>query len=351
MMADPTRSARPSRLFIYEWITGGGLVSEAGALPESLLREGLAMAHAVADDAANAGHHVTLLRDLRVTGLHAPGGETLEISGRTEHDEAFERLAQQSDATLLIAPETDGALLDCVRLAEQAGATLLSPAEAFVAVASDKQRTAEALAQNGTPTPRALVLAPDDALPEDFHYPAVIKPLDGAGSQDTHLVAHSGDRPPAYAWPRRFEEHAAGVPASVVVLGVAGGETLALPPCRQRISADGRMTYLGGSTPLAAGLAERATQLALRAIEAMPTLVGLAGVDLILGDAPDGALDVVIEINPRLTTSYVGLRRAARGGLVNAMLSATRGERPEIDLDPRPLAFDADGAVYWDLDR
>lgn len=347
-MTAPSPSSSPLRLFVYEWITGGGLVSESGALPDSLLREGLAMARAVADDARSAGHRVTLLRDLRVPELHAPDGKLIEIAGRAEHDEAFERLAEESDATLLIAPETDAALLDCVRRAERAGAALLSPGEAFVAVASDKQRTAETLAPNGTPTPRAVVLNPEEALPKSFDYPAIVKPLDGAGSQDTHVVAHAGDRPPAYAWPRRLEKYLSGVPASVAVLGVAGGETLALPPCRQRISADGRLTYLGGSCPLAPGLADRATRLALRAIEAMPTLVGLAGIDLVLGDAPDGSLDAVIEINPRLTTSYVGLRRAARGGLVNAMLSATRGERPRIEFDPRPLAFDADGAVYWD---
>src|SRR5690606_12214321 len=172
--------------------------------------------------------------------------------------------------------------------------------------------------------------------------------LDGAGSQDTHVVAHGNDRPPAYAWPRRLERYVPGVAASVAVIGVAGGSASALPPCRQRLSVDGRLAYLGGSTPLAGRLAERATTLALRAIAALPPLVGWAGVDLVLGDDPDSALDVVIEVNPRLTTSYVGLRRVVNGGLVAAMLAAARGELPLLEIDPRPLAFDADGAVYWD---
>ena len=37
-----------------------------------------------------------------------------------------------------------------------------------------------------------------------------------------------------------------------------------------------------------------------------------------LGDDPAGADDVVIEINPRLTTSYLGLRRLARDNLADA---------------------------------
>lgn len=338
------------RLLIYEWITGGGLVGSEGALPESLLREGLAMVQAVSADAAGveAIRHRSLLRDLRLPHLAAAGAEVFEVASRGEHDLALDELASQADAVLVIAPETDGVLLQTARRLESIGTKLVSPSSDFITIAGDKELTADALSAAGVPTPRAMRIEPDTALPQVFTYPAVIKPLDGAGSQDTHVVAHAYDRPPAYAWPRRLERYMPGVAASVAVIGVAGGEALALPPCRQRLSVDGKLSYLGGSTPLACGLAERATSLALRAISALPPLVGWAGVDLVLGDDPDGSLDVVIEVNPRLTTSYVGLRRVVRGGLVAVIIAAARGERPQLEIDPRPLAFDSDGAVYWD---
>lgn len=338
------------RLLIYEWITGGGLVGSEGALPESLLREGLAMVQAVAADAAGveAIRHRSLLRDLRLPHLAAAGAEVFEVASRSEHDAALDELATQADGVLVIAPETDRVLLQTVQRLESMGAKLLSPRSEFIAIAGDKELTANALLAAGVPTPQAVRIEPDVALPQAFTYPAVIKPLDGAGSQDTHVIAHAYDRPPAYAWPRRLERYVPGVAASVAVIGVAGGDAIALPPCRQRLSVDGRLTYLGGSTPLAGGLAERATSLALHAITALPSLIGWAGVDLVLGDDPDGSLDVVIEVNPRLTTSYVGLRRVVRGGLVAAMLTAARGERPRLEIDPRPLAFDSDGAVYWE---
>jgi predicted ATP-grasp superfamily ATP-dependent carboligase len=338
------------RLLIYEWITGGGLVGSEGALPESLLREGLAMVQAVTADAAGveAIRHRSLLRDLRLPHLATAGAEIFEVASRSEHDVALYELATQADSVLVIAPETDGVLLQTVQRLEAFGANLVSPGSAFIAIAGDKELTANALTAAGVPTPQALRIEPDTALPEAFTYPAVIKPLDGAGSQDTHVVAHAYDRPPAYAWPRRLERYVPGVAASVAVIGVAGSDAIALPPCRQRLSVDGKLSYLGGSTPLAGGLAERATALALRAIAALPPLVGWAGVDLVLGDDPDGSLDVVIEVNPRLTTSYVGLRRVVRGGLVAAMIAAARGERPRLEIDPRPLAFDSDGAVYWE---
>ena len=338
------------RLLIYEWITGGGLVGSEGALPESLLREGLAMVQAVAADAAGAEaiQHWAVLRDLRLPHLAAAGAEVIEVASRSEHDAALEDLASQADGVLVVAPEIDGVLLRTVSRLESIGAKLVSPSSRFVAVAGDKELTANALSSAGVPTPPAIRIEPDEALPPSFKYPAVLKPLDGAGSQDTHVIAHAFDRPPAYAWPRRLERYIPGVAVSVAAIGVAGGEAIALPPCRQRLSVDGKLSYLGGSTPLAGGLAERAASLAMQAIAALPPLVGWAGVDLVLGDDPDGSLDVVIEVNPRLTTSYVGLRRVVRGGLVAAMVAAARGERPRLEIDPRPLAFDSDGAVYWD---
>lgn len=339
------------RLLIYEWVTGGGLVGHQGPLPESLLREGLAMVQAAAADAAGVeGVAPALLRDLRLPSLSAEGGEIVEVASRSEHDAAIQELASEADAVLVIAPETDGVLLKTVQRMEASGARLLSPGAELVAVAGDKQRTGDALQAAGVPAPTARRLEPDQRLPSDFPYPAVLKPLDGAGSQDTHVVAHAGEQIPAYAWPRRLERFLPGTPASVAVLGVVGvvgDDPIALPPCRQRISIDGRLSYQGGSTPLAPRLAERASQLAIDAAHALPAFVGLVGIDLVLGDDPDGSLDAVIEVNPRLTTSYVGLRRIVHGGLIGPMLAAAAGKRPTLEIDSKSIAWDADGSVYW----
>jgi predicted ATP-grasp superfamily ATP-dependent carboligase len=57
-----------------------------------------------------------------------------------------------------------------------------------------------------------------------------------------------------------------------------------------------------------------------QAVRAILGLQGYVGVDLILGKGEDGALDQVIEINPRVTTSYVGLRALAKTNLAKAMM-------------------------------
>jgi len=75
--------------------------------------------------------------------------------------------------------------------------------------------------------------------------------------------------------------------------------------------------------PLSPVLNERAQQLALRAVGVVAGLFGYVGVDVVLGASNDA--DRVIEINPRLTTSYVGLRRLARFNLAEMLLLATGG--------------------------
>jgi predicted ATP-grasp superfamily ATP-dependent carboligase len=72
----------------------------------------------------------------------------------------------------------------------------------------------------------------------------------------------------------------------------------------------------------------------------VPGLSGYFGVDLVLGESADGSQDRVIEINPRLTTSYLGLRRLARFNLAQALLRLAQGERVTgLRWHPGPWSF------------
>ena len=64
-----------------------------------------------------------------------------------------------------------------------------------------------------------------------------------------------------------------------------------------------------------------------------------------LGDAADGSRDFAIEVNPRLTTSYVGLRALAEFNLADAMLKVAAGEDVEpFRWKPGRVRFAPDGA-------
>ncbi|MEX0611323.1 MAG: hypothetical protein WD229_04310, partial [Pirellulales bacterium] len=171
--------------FAYEWATGGGLVEQPGPLPASLVREGMAMIGAVVADLVRIeGCRITALRDPRVLQLALPGCEVVDVLSNYAHVEEIERLASAADATILIAPEFDGILLKTANLAATSGGRLLSPSPKFIRIAANKQSTADMLAAAGVPTPRGMVLESEEPLPDNFAYPAVLKPLHGAGSKD-----------------------------------------------------------------------------------------------------------------------------------------------------------------------
>ncbi|MCA9235989.1 MAG: ATP-grasp domain-containing protein [Planctomycetales bacterium] len=313
-------------VFVYEWITGGGLVDHPGRLPESLLAEGAAMASAAAQDfLAISGCRVTRLGDPRLEPATLRGERRVEIHSEAQRRDEFAAAAAAADYTLVIAPEFDRILTKSFAAATEVGARLLGGSADLIRTASDKHRTCERLTAAGISTPAAVLIEADaERLPRDFEYPGVLKPLDGAGSQHTLLVEGPGDEPPPYPWTRRLERFCPGRPASVAAICGPGGQAI-LPPCWQWLSGDGRFTYRGGAIIGESGPAARATSLAERVLAALPPATGYVGIDMVLGDAPDGGDDVVIEVNPRLTTSYVGLRAAVDVNLAELMIAGFEG--------------------------
>jgi predicted ATP-grasp superfamily ATP-dependent carboligase len=65
------------------------------------------------------------------------------------------------------------------------------------------------------------------------------------------------------------------------------------------------------------------------------------GIDLVFGLAVDGSEDVVIEVNPRLTTSYLGLRKIANGNLAAAMVRTAKGQAADLSFSSVPVQFSA----------
>jgi predicted ATP-grasp superfamily ATP-dependent carboligase len=116
---------------------------------------------------------------------------------------------------------------------------------------------------------------------------------------------------------------------------------------QQDLSDDGRFHYRGGAVPLPGALAERAVKLTAPAVEVVPGLLGYVGVDIVVGEPTDGSQDQVIELNPRLTTSYIGLRILARTNLAEMMLQAASGQTiAEPSWRPGRVRFTAHGQVF-----
>lgn len=341
------------RIFAYEFITGGGMWSTGEALPDgSLLREGAAMLRALTIDLVTmAETEVVAAWDARLPSPPS-GCEICEVASAAEERAAIERFASASDGVIIIAPEIGGALLERVRWVEAAGGWLLSPGSEFVELAADKHATCRRLASAGVRTPHGVWLRPGDSFPLDFPYPAVLKPRHGAGSQDLLLVRDPTNIGALTALakaesPQRLEAFMPGLAASVAVLCGPAGQVI-LPACRQRLSDDGTFRYLGGRLPLPAPLDRRAAEHAKSVLDAFPPAIGYVGIDLVLGGAEDGSRDAVIEVNPRLTTSYVGLRKSLGVNLAELMVQLAAGSHTEWEWNPRAVVFTADGDVHFD---
>lgn len=336
-------------VFLFEFVTGGGwLTLPTGPSPLSWRREGRAMLASLAEDFARAGYRVVATCDVRCEMPSELPVEWIAVRDEPEVLVAFERCAKATDFTLLVAPETDGLLARWVSRARALGASILACDSNVIELCGDKHATAEFLLARRIRAPRGQKVRHLEVA-RGVEFPAVLKPLDGAGSSDVRLIENPDDlRDALHAFDRtwRLEEHLAGLAASVSFLCGPSG-IYPLPPLAQRlVDGDGPepFAYLGGEGPLPRHLAERATRLAARAVSALDRPLGWLGIDLVLGATSQD--DAVIEINPRLTTSYVGLRTLGASNLARAMAKVAAGESPELEFDrERRVRFTADGEI------
>jgi predicted ATP-grasp superfamily ATP-dependent carboligase len=336
-------------ILIHEWVTGGGLAGHA--LPRSWAAEGAAMRRTIAADfAAVPCVHVLVTLDARFA--EDPGPWSIVPVGPDEEDATLCRLASAADYTVLIAPETGGILADRSRTLASVGARSVGSSPDAVAMTGDKLRLARHLVRCGVATPPGREVTPRLGLPADFPYPAVLKPIDGAGSLDTYLVRAADPCPEtALAMPTAIlQPLITGTAHSASFLVGAEGRAWLIAAGRQHMAIrDDRFLYRGGTVPVVPrGVAEGPR----RAVESIAGLRGFVGVDYLWDELTQQA--TVLEINPRPTTSYVGLARwLPPGTLARAWLEVISGNRPTSgnemlfpNADPRKtVTFAADGGM------
>ncbi len=349
------------RVFLYECITGGGWFDLApGEVPAgSLYREGQAMVSALADDLqAIQGCDLLLLRDGRLDACPNTKADVRRVMDSCDHRRAFDDAVTCSDGVIIIAPEWRNCLLERVQRVVELRGNLHSPDPSFVAVTSDKHQTVGRLQEAGVRVPVTQRIESDrqwrHALGSQGSMPGpfVIKPCDGAGSMGLRFFPHalsgqaidrllSDDAFRSGTW--CVQAYCAGRPASVSAI-MQGERFSLLPPCWQHLDPE-TWVYTGGAAITETDYAERARRLAEKALAALPPTRGYVGVDLILGNDDRGDEDFVLEVNPRLTTSYVGLRQSVTLNLAEVML----GLAPlptQFPIGRHRIQFLADGSCW-----
>lgn len=291
------------KVFIFEYVTGGGF---AGMALPKFLQDGEVMWQALVDDlSAIDGVDVLTLRDSR---LPRPAMDKVQIitteAGRFEAD--YQHCIAMSHAVWPVAPEEGGILESLNQKVLNAGRRLLGCQPEAVRIAASKYATAQRLSRAG------ISVAPTFTSPFLMvtKGPVVAKPDDGAGCQNTLYFYNQAE---AREWALAeggagfvFQPYLSGEQLSLSVLCHESGCQL-LSVNRQHIRLeDGQLRFHGVTTNALPDPDGRYADLALRVFSAIPGLWGYVGIDLIVTHAGP----MVLEVNPRVTVSYAGMRSA-----------------------------------------
>ena len=278
-----------------------------------LAHEGAAMLAVLAGSFGRCGYEVV-----------SPGGADFLAEIR--------RLAPECDVGLVIAP--DHLLFSFTSVLETLTHNIGCGAMNTM-VCADKRLSASILARHGIPVPGR----------DRKGGRRVVKPVLGCGSQGVRLTA---DEPGKDELAEAFIE---GEHLSVSMVGsrvtgntcsyYSGDPPLLLAVNRQEITIDskGRFHYLGGETPIRH---ERQEEIVSTAASALTVLgcQGYTGVDIVLADRP-----YVVDVNPRITTSIVGIVACMEEEIADVLVKASRGEGPSaVHLSGR-VRFDTTGKV------
>lgn len=320
------------KILVFEYISGGGMAAEP--LPLSLAREGDLMLGALLRDLSDIPDvRIRALRDARLEiPAEAPAAvEWIRLNRQDDGAGRFRECIADADAVWPIAPETDGILERLCRWVESAGKGLLSSPPPAVRIAASKLRTIRRLEGFGIPVVPTQVFDPAMVM----GFPVVVKPDDGVGGEGARVLNTPAE------WKifgdgnasrnRLVQPWLAGEDLSLSVL-FAHGEARLLGCNRQHIFlVEGGPVLRGCGINAVRDEAGTFRRLAERIGRAMPELWGYAGIDLMR----TGGELFVLEINPRLTTSYAGLRKSTGLNPAALVLESWRsGRLPEFDAFP-----------------
>ncbi len=270
--------------------------------------EGKAMLRCIASSFENAGHEVIY------TSANIPIEYGTMVACNEENlDSTLETLSKQCNAALVIAP--DDILADLTEIVEKNTTNLGSSPDA-IRKCADKLECSQILDSNGFPSPKTF--AEMDKMDNETKY--VVKPRFGCASEDTSIITGTENLKEGQI----ATEYINGEHLSVSL--VCAESILPLTINKQIIEIGNENTcidYRGSITPYEISRKEEVVNIAVEAARALGCH-GYTGIDIVLAEKP-----YLIDINPRPTTSLVGITQILKTEIAELLLLAADNKLPE----------------------
>lgn len=303
----------------------------------SIQLEGLGMLQAVASDFARLSDiEVEVIWD---SALGPCQVDRVRAVGCTP--DAFRSTAAsvlgRCDAAFVIAPESNGILADHCRLVGESEARWLGCTEGTIELCADKLRLAERLEQCCVPT------VPTSEPTQPVTWPIVLKPRFGAGCEDTFLIRNESEYFESVRMHPGIEfiqQPYVGAESCSVAAILSAAGMVSLPCVWQRIEeVDRQLRYAGGCLEPTSSQCTIPDSLVRSVLDAAGIDNGWIGIDFML---PHGREPLVVDVNPRLTTSYAAYRAATKMNLASLILGHAEDGPAWL---PGRVEFDKSGRV------
>ena len=339
------------QFLVYEHVSGGGFANEK--LSPSVLSEGYGMLRSLVSDFKAAGHDVTILLDSRLKAFNPPieADNMVLISSSNELNRNLGKLSGSVDAVYVIAPESGQTLKKLVELVEASGGLSLNGQIGAIRKASNKMTTYEVLEKRRLMVPETVMIDLNEKVQfikriiGGLGFPLVFKPVDGVGCRGLSIVKDKSHMVAAVKKiaKKSLSKHFIaqrlidGISVSASVIST-GEKALSITLNKQIVTLASpyeKSSYSGGIVPFDHVLEDAALKVAQTAVKSISGLRGYIGVDMVL--TRNGPF--VIEINPRLTTSYIGLRKAVNFNPAQAIIDAVLEQVLPENVQSKGYAF------------
>lgn len=338
-------------VLIFEYVSGGGYADQK--LSSSILSEAYAMLRSLVSDFKTAGHNITTLLDSRLMEFNAPieANKIVPVYAQNQIEKKIEEFSKLVDYFYVIAPESGQILQKILQTVEDIGGVSLNSEIDAVNYVSNKITAFEKFKQSGLKVPETVLLDTKEKTEsirrqvKELEYPVIIKPLEGTSCgglskvKDENEISKAIKKVTQESTSRQFvaQKLVKGQAASACVIST-GNKATALSLNRQLVnlaSPTGDSKYIGGSVPFKHSLEIEALRAAEKAVEAVNGLKGYVGVDLTLTDKEP----ILIEINPRLTVSYIGLNRITKFNTADAITDAVTKQKLPIEKQTKGYCY------------